>query len=45
LSNTSIPVVLRQSDRFRALALARDLKRKILDGSFKISQPVEKIML
>ena len=45
LSNTSIPVVLRQSDRFRALALARDLKRRILDGSFQISQPVEKILL
>ncbi len=41
--NTTIPVVLRQSDRFRALRLAEDLKQRILDGSFKISQPVEKI--
>jgi ferredoxin len=44
LNNTAIPVVLRQSDRFRALMLARDLKRRILDGSFKIAEPVEKIV-
>jgi putative methanogenesis marker 16 metalloprotein len=43
LENITVPVVLRQSDRFRALLLARDLKRRILDGSFKIAQPVEKI--
>jgi putative methanogenesis marker 16 metalloprotein len=44
LNNTAIPVVLRQSDRFRALTLAMDLKRRILDGSFKIAEPVEKIV-
>jgi putative methanogenesis marker 16 metalloprotein len=44
LNDTTIPVVLRQSDRFRALMLARDLKRRILDGSFKIAQPVEEIV-
>jgi putative methanogenesis marker 16 metalloprotein len=43
LHNITIPVVLRQSDRFRALMLARDLKRKILDGSFRVTQPIEKI--
>lgn len=41
--STTVPVVLRQSDRFRALILARDLKRRILDGSFEITTPVEKI--
>lgn len=44
MNNITIPVVLRQSDRFRALTLARDLKRRILDGSFKIAEPVEKIV-
>lgn len=38
-----IPVVLRQSDKLRALMLAEDLKNRILDGSFTISQPVERI--
>jgi putative methanogenesis marker 16 metalloprotein len=42
-TNTVIPVVLRQSDRYRALRLAEDLKQRILDGSFRISQPVERI--
>lgn len=41
--NTIIPVVLRQSDRFRALKLAENLKAAILDGTFKLAQPVEKI--
>jgi putative methanogenesis marker 16 metalloprotein len=39
----TIPVVLRQSDKLRALKLAEDLKQKILDGSFKITQRVEHI--
>jgi putative methanogenesis marker 16 metalloprotein len=39
----SIPVVLRQSDKLRALVLAEDLKRRILDGSFRMSLPVESI--
>jgi putative methanogenesis marker 16 metalloprotein len=44
LNNATIPVVLRQSDRFRALRLAGDLKRRLLDGSFKMAPPVEKIV-
>jgi len=37
----TVPVVLRQSDKLRALRLAEELKRGILDGSFRMSQPVE----
>lgn len=40
-----VPVVLRQSDKLRALKLAEELKRRVLEGSFKISQPVERIHL
>jgi putative methanogenesis marker 16 metalloprotein len=43
LGNRKIPVVLRQSDRARALQLAEELKERILDGSFKLTQAVEKI--
>lgn len=43
LDNTTIPVVLRQSDRFRALKLAEDLKDRIIKGSFRIRQAVESI--
>jgi putative methanogenesis marker 16 metalloprotein len=43
LGNHKIPVVLRQSDRARALRLAEELKERILDGSFKLTQAVEKI--
>ena len=39
----SIPVVLRQSDRLRAMRLAEDLKKMIMDGSFKIAESVEHI--
>ena len=39
----TVPVVLRQSDKLGALKLAEELKRRILDGSFKMSQPVESI--
>jgi putative methanogenesis marker 16 metalloprotein len=39
----NIPVVLRQSDKFRALIHAEELKRKILEGSFKMVQSVERI--
>jgi uncharacterized protein (DUF39 family) len=39
----TIPVVLRQSDRLRALMLAEELKRRIVDGSFRMVQPVERI--
>ena len=38
-----IPVTLRQSDRLRAVRLAGDLKRRILEGSFKMSEPVGRI--
>lgn len=43
LGSCSIPVVLRQSDRLRAIRLAKDLKNRILDGTFRISDPVERI--
>jgi len=39
----SVPVVLRQSDRFRALRLAEELKNRILDGSFRMAEPVGRI--
>ena len=38
-----VPVVLRQSDRARALQLAMDLKKRILEGSFRINEMVERI--
>ncbi|MBN1134907.1 MAG: methanogenesis marker 16 metalloprotein [Methanosarcinaceae archaeon] len=38
-----IPVVVRQSDRVRALKAAEELKQKILSGDFKITEPVERI--
>lgn len=36
-----IPIVLRQSDRARAIRLAEMLKQQILDGSFKMTQMVD----
>ena len=38
-----IPIMLRQSDRARAIKLAEELKLQILDGSFRITQMVERI--
>ncbi|MGB9901558.1 methanogenesis marker 16 metalloprotein [Methanothrix sp.] len=38
-----IPVTLRQSDRLRAARLAEMLKKRILDGSFRISACVERL--
>lgn len=38
-----IPVVLRQSDRARAIRLAEMLKLQILDGSFRMTQMVERL--
>ena len=38
-----IPVTLRQSDRLTAIKLAGDLKKRILDGSFKIVEPIGRI--
>lgn len=38
-----VPIVLRQSDRKRALELEEKLRQMILDGSFRISQMVDTI--
>jgi len=38
-----VPIVIRQSDRLRAERLALELKRKILDGSFKMTEMVERV--
>jgi putative methanogenesis marker 16 metalloprotein len=38
-----VPIVLRQSDRKRAINMAEKLKKDIIDGSFKITEMVEKI--
>ncbi|MDD1753676.1 MAG: methanogenesis marker 16 metalloprotein [Methanotrichaceae archaeon] len=38
-----VPVRLRQSDRFRAQKLAIDLKERILEGSFRMAPPVDRI--
>ncbi|HSD56618.1 MAG TPA: methanogenesis marker 16 metalloprotein [Methanotrichaceae archaeon] len=45
LGGRNVPVVLRQSDRLRALQLAEDLKDRITDGSFRMSRMVERINL
>jgi putative methanogenesis marker 16 metalloprotein len=39
----TVPVVLRQSDRLRAVRLAKELKRRIINGSFQMAEPVEHI--
>ena len=39
----SVPVVLRQSDRLRAGKLSGELKNRILDGSFRMAPPIERI--
>jgi len=41
--NHKVPVTLRQSDRVAALKAARDLKRQIQKGQFKMTEPVGKI--
>lgn len=41
--DTTVPVVLRQSDRARALQLAEDLRDRILQGSFKLSGMIDRI--
>ncbi|HOO54882.1 MAG TPA: methanogenesis marker 16 metalloprotein [Methanothrix sp.] len=38
-----VPIVVRQSDRLRAERLAGELKRRVLDGSFKMTEMVERI--
>lgn len=42
-SYREVPIVLRQSDRKRALKMAEDLKNKVVDGSFRMGQMVERI--
>ena len=39
----NIKVTLRQSDRARALKAAEELKEKVLTGTFRLKEPVEKI--
>ena len=43
ICSDAIPVLLRQSDRLRALKLADALKNRILDGSFEMTMMVESI--
>jgi len=43
LEGRKVPIILRQSDKARAIKLAGMLKRQILDGSFRITQKVEDI--
>ncbi|WP_242492494.1 methanogenesis marker 16 metalloprotein [Methanolobus psychrotolerans] len=38
-----VPIVLRQSDRKRSEELAEKLKKKVIDGEFKLNEMVEKI--
>lgn len=38
-----IPVACRQSDRARALKISRELKSKLLDRTFLLTEPVEKL--
>ncbi|NYT02876.1 MAG: methanogenesis marker 16 metalloprotein, partial [Methanosarcinales archaeon] len=44
VGETEVPIVIRQSDRLRALRLARDLKRRIVEGTFTLSEPVSRIV-
>jgi putative methanogenesis marker 16 metalloprotein len=39
----TIPVVLRQSDRLRAVSQTEDLKSRIINGSFRMAEPIERI--
>jgi putative methanogenesis marker 16 metalloprotein len=41
--NHKVPVTLRQSDRVAALKAAKDLKKQIQKGQFKMTEPVGKI--
>ncbi|MDD1720812.1 MAG: methanogenesis marker 16 metalloprotein, partial [Euryarchaeota archaeon] len=43
LNDMQIPVTLRQSDRYNAERLMRDLKARIERGEFLLSSPVDKI--
>ena len=41
--SADVPIVLRQSDKKRALELSEKLKERILNGSFRLTQMVEQI--
>ncbi len=43
LGDRSIPIQLRQSDRARAIELAGRLKEEILNGSFRLTEMVERL--
>ena len=43
LAGKMIPIQLRQSDRARAVKLAKELKSQILDGSFRMTEMVERL--
>lgn len=45
LNGQQIPVTLRQSDRYNADKLTRELKKKIKQGEFLLSTPVQNIKL
>jgi putative methanogenesis marker 16 metalloprotein len=45
LNGKQIPVTLRQSDRYNADKLTRELKKKIEQGEFLLSSPVQSIKL
>lgn len=45
VNGVKVPVIQRLSDRRRALAAARDLKRRLLEGSFALTAPLEAIRL
>lgn len=39
----TVPVVLRQSDRLRAIRMAEELKERIRNGSFRMNETIERI--
>ncbi|MEA1984087.1 MAG: methanogenesis marker 16 metalloprotein, partial [Euryarchaeota archaeon] len=43
-ADIGVPIVLRQSDRKRAIELSQILKRSILDGTFRLTEMVERIV-
>jgi Fe-S-cluster-containing hydrogenase component 2 len=43
LGERMIPIQLRQSDRARAIQLAEKLKSQILNGSFRMTEMVERL--
>ena len=43
IDGKDIPITLRQSDRARALKLAKRLKQRIINGTFVISEKIQKL--